>query len=153
MLPAISVESCPRSRGICTLKVFGDKIAKRISSITPARAKELQGKKDALQKECKRLDLPENIELNTILKELYADSEYRTLVEKKERWVKDYLHKTSHALVQQALPNYKPRGPLIRGSFQRFRKTPMPTKSKVVPPRYHRPEASSRHRRKVEHPS
>jgi putative transposase len=85
------------------IKVFTDKIAKRIALITPARAKELQGRKDALQKEGKRLDMPEYIELNTILKELYADSEYRTLVAKKERWVKDYLHKTSHALVQQAL--------------------------------------------------
>jgi hypothetical protein len=75
-----------------SLLVFGDKIAKRISSITPARAKELQGKKDALQKEDKRLEKSEHIELNTILKEIYADSEYRSLVAKKERWVKDYLH-------------------------------------------------------------
>lgn len=85
------------------IKVFSDNIAVRISSITPERAKELQGKKDTLQKEGKRLDLPEHIELNTILKEIYADPEYRTLVAKKERWIKDYLHKTSHALVQQAL--------------------------------------------------
>lgn len=84
------------------IKVFTDKIAVRISNITPARAKELQRKKDALQNEGKRLDMPEYIELNTILKELYADPEYRTLVAKKERWIKDYLHKTSKALVQQA---------------------------------------------------
>ena len=82
------------------LTEFGKLIDARISLITPERAKELQGKKSALHKDNQRLEKAEHIELNTILKDVYEDVEYRRLVAKKKRWISDYLHKTSRALVQ-----------------------------------------------------
>lgn len=82
------------------LKDFTDRIDARISRITPERAKELQGKKNALCKDDKRLEKAEHVELNTLLKEVYEDSEYRRLVGLKKRWIHDFLHKISRALVE-----------------------------------------------------
>ena len=76
------------------------KIGKRVSEITPDRAKELQAKKLELQKDKKHLEKTEEIGLRTLLKSLYADERYKRLVRYKENWIKDYLHKLSSQLVK-----------------------------------------------------
>jgi putative transposase len=83
------------------LTQMGQQIDARISAITPDRAKELQGKKNALSKDNQQLAKAEHIELNSLLKTVYEDAEYRRLMAKKNRWISDYLHKTSSSLVQQ----------------------------------------------------
>ena len=81
------------------MQIFTDRIAARVSFLTPERAKLLQAKKLALQKTGEKLGFAEEIELRTLLKALYEDDEYRRLVGRKERWVKDFLHKLSASIV------------------------------------------------------
>jgi IS605 OrfB family transposase len=76
-----------------------ERIGKHVSSITPARANALQGKKLALQKLGEKLPRNEEMELRSLLKEVYRDPEYRRLMEKKGRWSDDYLHKVSSHIV------------------------------------------------------
>jgi len=85
------------------LAIFTDLIADRVSTITPARARELQAKKEALGLADKKLDRNEEIELRALLRDVYADLEYRRLTGKKERWIKDYLHKISTKVVRDCV--------------------------------------------------
>jgi len=75
------------------MEIFIDLIADRVSTITPERVRELQAKKETLRQSETKLDRGEEIELRTLLRDVYADPEYRRLTGKKERWVKDFLHK------------------------------------------------------------
>ena len=92
-------------RFIANVEAFTDRIAERISAITPERVRELQAKKLALGKDKERLPRAEEIELRTLLRAVYEDVEYRRLMAKKARWVNDYLHKLSTKLVQDCLAN------------------------------------------------
>jgi putative transposase len=75
-------------------------IAKRVSSITPVRANELQARKTELRKAGQKLPCNEEMELRTLLKAVYQDPEYRRLMDKKNRWSDDFLHKVSSHIVK-----------------------------------------------------
>jgi len=85
------------------LAIFTELIADRVSFLTPARAKELQAQKEALRLAEKKLDRGEEIEFRKLLSDVYADPEYRRLTAKKERWVKDFLHKLSTSVVSDCV--------------------------------------------------
>lgn len=74
-----------------------------VSRLTPERARILQGQKNALLTLEQRLPKARQLELNTLLKGVYQDAEYRRLTDKKARRTHDYLHKLSRSLVDQAV--------------------------------------------------
>jgi putative transposase len=82
---------------------FNDQLEKFVSKHTPPRARELQDKKNALQKTNEKLSKAEHIELNTLLKVIYTHTEYRKIADKRQRWISDFLHKTSRSIVKDAV--------------------------------------------------
>lgn len=82
---------------------MNDAIDQFISSKSTPRAKELQGKKNALKTNNERLPKEEHHELNALLKAAYAEPGYQALAEKKQHWTDNYLHNLSHAMVQQCV--------------------------------------------------
>jgi IS605 OrfB family transposase len=77
-------------------------VAKYISERSTPRAKELQGKKNALKEKDELLDKAEHWELNALLKVVYADPGYVALTSKNLAWTNNYLHNLSHHIVQSA---------------------------------------------------
>jgi putative transposase len=82
---------------------FTDRIGDRVSKVTPERAKELQAKKNELREKEEKLPRNEEMELRKLLREIYADAEYRRLTAEKKRWMNDYLHKTSRKIVDDCV--------------------------------------------------
>ncbi len=82
--------------------VFNDRIDAFISRHTSERARTLQAKKVDLAKRGEKLPKAEEIALRKELKAIYANPEYRKLIEQQKRWKDDFLHKLSRGLVKQA---------------------------------------------------
>jgi putative transposase len=85
------------------VSAFTDKIGALVSASTPPRAKELQAKKLILQKQKQKLPMDEHIELNTLLKPMYASQAYLTLIERKKNWTETFLHTLSHNIVKRCV--------------------------------------------------
>ena len=79
---------------------FNDRLDAMVSRLTPEPARVLQGKKKALQEQDQKLPKSEEMALRKALKAVYADPAYRALVEAKQRWTKDFLHKLSRGIVR-----------------------------------------------------
>ncbi len=71
---------------------------KRKSELTSEKVKELQNEKEQGTK----LEQKEIIELNAFAKTMYADAQYRLLLNKKNNITEDFLHKLSKAIVETA---------------------------------------------------
>ena len=74
-----------------------------VSRNTTPRARELQGKKKALEEKGEQLEQTEFRELKKLLKAIYNTPEYRKLREARENWVKDFLHKMSRGIVERCV--------------------------------------------------
>ena len=72
---------------------------KRKSTLTSAKIKELQDKKEQGTK----LEHKEIIELNAFTKTIYADAQYSMLLARKNNITEDFLHKLSKAIVEMAM--------------------------------------------------
>ena len=82
---------------------FNEQLDNLVSKRTPLRARQLQGKKNALLAKNEKLSKAEHLELNGLLKIVYAHPTYRKLLGKKNRWISDFLHKTSCSIVKEAV--------------------------------------------------
>ncbi len=78
-------------------------IAHLVSTLTTDRVKDLQAKKETLKAQGDRLPKAEETELRKGLALIYRDDRYRSLMEKKGRWTRDYLHKLSTKITEDCV--------------------------------------------------
>jgi IS605 OrfB family transposase len=82
------------------MATMNEAIDRFVSENTPQRARELQGKKNALQKEKQTLSKAEHRELGLLLKPIYQDPRYQELIARRDVWKEQYLHRLSRGIVR-----------------------------------------------------
>ncbi|MBC7414073.1 MAG: IS200/IS605 family element transposase accessory protein TnpB [Herminiimonas sp.] len=82
------------------MATMNEVIDRFVSENTPLRARELQGKKNALRKEKHTLTKAEHRELGALLKPIYEEPRYQDLTARREVWKEQYLHRLSRGIVR-----------------------------------------------------
>jgi putative transposase len=90
-------------RFVAVVEKKTQQIAHLVSTLTTDRIKELQAKKETLRETKQRLSKAEAMELRKGLAAIYRDDGYWSLMGKKGRWTRDYLHKLSTRIVEDCV--------------------------------------------------